>query len=371
MIITAVYVIAFSLLLVYVFIMLKYIRLWNSSPDFSFSNSDSIISITVIIPFCNEEKTIHKLIESLLRQSLSTNSWNVLFVNDNSTDRSTDVISRLCEGRLNFRILDNDGSGKKLALTTGLKSVKEGLIVTTDADCSFTPNWLKTISSFYRKHIPDMIIMPVVMSGDKSFWQQFQSVDFMALQMVGAGAALSGDPILCNGANLAFRKQEEIVKLNEKYASGEDMFMLEWMKRKGREIKYLKSKDVVAKTPGPETVGQFINQRARWISKAGGYSDRSIVLMSLLFFGVNIFQLILLIVGFTNHAYLALWLVFFTLKTITDYSLISSGFSFFETKTSTARFILMQIIYPIYMLFVSFHGIVFPVKWKRKRVFNG
>ena len=368
MMIATAYAIAFSLLTVYIFIMLKYIRLWNSTPDFSFSNSNSDVSISVIIPFYNEEKTIDRLIQSLLRQSLKKESWNVLFVNDNSTDRSIEIISRLCEGRLNFRLLNNNGSGKKRALTTGINSVREGLIVTADADCSFNPDWLKTISSFYHKNSADMIIMPVVMTGGDNFFQQFQKADFLALQMVGAGAALSGNPILCNGANLTFKKQKEQVTMNEKYASGEDIFMLEWMKRKGREIRYLKSKNVVAKTPGPETVRQFINQRARWISKAGGYSDRSVVLMSLLFFGVNVFQLILLIIGFTNHAYLALWLAFFTLKTITDYSLISSGFSFFETKTSTVRFILMQIIYPIYMLFVSFYGIVFPVKWKRNKI---
>ncbi len=366
MIITAVYIIAFSLLLVYVFILLKYIRLWNSTPDFSFSNSYADVSITVIIPFYNEEKAIRNLIQSLLQQSLPKESWGVLFINDNSTDETTEVIRKLCDDRINYRIINNNGLGKKAALTSGIENVKEGLIVTTDADCLFTPNWLKTISSFYRKHNPDMIIMPVVMSGDKSFWQQFQSVDFMALQMVGAGAALLDNPILCNGANLAFKKQEEQVKLNDKYASGEDMFMLEWMKRKGRDIRYLKSKDVIAKTPGPETVRQLINQRARWISKAGGYSDRSVVLMSILFFGVNIFQLILLIAGVINQAYIVFWLVFFTLKTISDYSLISLGFSFFDKRTLSSCFILMQFVYPLYMLYVSFYGVVFPVKWKRK-----
>jgi len=366
MIITGVFVLAFSFLLVYVFILLKYIRQWNSTPDFSFYESTPKIPITVIIPFYNEEKTISKIVHSFLQQSLQKGSWNVLFVNDNSTDKSVEIISRLCEDRLKFKIINNDGLGKKTALTTGINSVKEGLIVTTDADCSFSSDWLKTIAAYYSKHNPDMIIMPVVMTGGDSFWQEFQGTDFLALQMVGAGAALSGNPVLCNGANLAFKKVEERVKLNEKYASGEDMFMLEWTKRKGRNIKYLKSKVVIAKTPGPETVKQLANQRARWISKAGGYSDISIVLISLLFFGVNLFQLILLVAGLTNQVYMLLWLLFFILKTITDYSLISSGFQFFGTKTTSARFTLMQLIYPLYMLFVSLYGILFSVKWKRK-----
>ncbi len=366
MTITVVYILAFSLLLVYIFILSKYIRLWNSTPDFSFPKSDSEILITVIVPFYNEEKNIRKLIESLLRQSLNSESWRVLFVNDCSTDNSANIINRLCKGRINYEIHNSNGFGKKTALTTGINRVKEGLIVTTDADCTHSLHWLKTISSFYIKHTPDMIIMPVRMTGGDSFWQQFQSSDFLALQMVGAGAALSCNPILCNGANLAFRKVDEIIKLNEKYASGEDMFMLEWNRRKGRDIKYLKSKEVIAQTPGPETVNQFLQQRARWISKVGGYSDISIILISLLFFLVNLFQLILLITGLTNQIFMLLWLTLFTIKTITDYSLISSGFSFFDTKTTPGSFILMQLTYPLYMIFVSFYGVVFPVKWKQK-----
>ncbi len=366
MTITLGYILPFSLLLVYVFILLKYIRLWNNTPDFSFYKSDSEILISVIVPFYNEENNIRNLIQSLLQQSLNNKSWKVLFVNDSSTDSSVYIINKLCEGRMSYAILNNEGFGKKTALTTGINNVKEGLIVTTDADCSFSPNWLKTISSFYLKHTPDMIIMPVKMTGGYSFQQQFQSSDFLALQMVGAGAALWGNPILCNGANLAFRKADELVKLNDKYASGEDMFMLEWNKRKGRDIKYLKSKDVIAVTPGPETIKQFINQRARWISKAGGYSDKSIVLMSLMFFMINAFQLILLIAGLTNQLFMLLWVTFFVIKTPADYSLVSSGFRFFETKINPTRFILMQLIYPIYMLFVSFYGLLFPVRWKQK-----
>ena len=340
--------------------------MWDTTPDFSFYKNYTDISITVIIPFYNEEKNIRKLVQSLLQQSLEKGRWEVLFVNDNSTDKSAEIINRLCENRLKYHIINNDGCGKKAAVTTGLNSVEEGLIITTDADCFFSSKWLKTIASFYEKHRPDMIVMPVVMTGGNLFWEQFQSTDFLALQMVGAGSSMSGSPILCNGANLAFNKTEERVKLKEEYASGEDMFLLEWMKQKGKNIKYLKSKDVIVQTPGSETVKQFLNQRARWISKAGGYGDTATIFSSLLFFIVNLSQLLFFIFGLIKPEYLLLWVIWFGVKTVIDYSLISSGFRFFDTKVSRFRFVLMQSVYPLYMLYVSLYGMVFPVKWKRE-----
>ncbi len=366
MAITIVYVLVFSLLLVYVFVLLKYIRHWNNTPDFSFSANKSATLISVIIPFHNEEKSIDRLVQSLTQQTLKKESWEVLFVNDNSTDESIKVINRFCGNRFNFRIISNEGFGKKAALIKGINSVNQGLIVTTDADCYFSSGWLSAIASFYEKNSPDMIIMPVVMTGEYSFWQQLQVTDFIALQMVGAGSALSGNPILCNGANLAFKKIDENVKLKEEYASGEDMFLLEWMKQKGRDIEYLKSQEVIATTPGPETFKQFLNQRARWISKAGGYGDITIIFSSLLFFIVNLSQLMFFIFGLINPEFMLLWAIWFVAKTVVDYSLISIGSRFFNIKTSIARFIIMQFIYPIYMLVVTGQGFLFPVKWKHK-----
>ena len=119
--------------------------MWDTTPDFSFYKNYTNISITVIIPFYNEEKIIRKLVQSLLQQSLEKGRWEVLFINDNSTDKSMEIINRLCENRLKYRIINNDGCGKKAAVTTGINRVEEGLIITTDADCSFSSKWLKTI----------------------------------------------------------------------------------------------------------------------------------------------------------------------------------------------------------------------------------
>ena len=364
MIISILYAGSFSFLLIYIFFMLKYIRLWKSTPDFSFSEGHVNLKLTVVIPFFNEEKSLHRIITSLKKQTLNQKYWEVLFVNDNSTDNSAAVLKEYCLQNANCSILNNRGEGKKSALKTGIENAKGELIVTTDADCVFPENRLKTILNFYSASHTDFMIMPVVMTGNRNFLQRFFVTDFLALQMVTAGSALSGKPLMSNGANMAFKRIADDPDLKENYASGEDMFLLEWMKKEGKKTGYLKSKDVLVSTRAPQTLKQFLSQRSRWISKAGGYRDAFLIAFSLLVFSVNLLTVIFLIASFLNPD---MWFTFglwYGSKTLTDYLLIRSGFSFFEIHISLPEFAFMQLLYPFYMLLVTVGGFLFPVKWK-------
>jgi glycosyltransferase involved in cell wall biosynthesis len=332
-------------------------------PDIFLPGNDPKTFISVIIPFLNEQDNIGTVVNSLNSQTRNPGNFEVIFVNDGSVDNTISVIRGQAVS-FNYRIVDNDSRGKKAALRTGLRYVKGNIVIIADADCTYPDKWLETIAKYYDREQPDMIIMPVRIMPGNSFLQHFQSIDFLALQLVGAGSALSGDPLMCNGANLSFKKPTDMPDLKDKYVSGEDMFLLEWMKKNDKKIKYLKSKDVTAETGAAKTIRQFLRQRARWISKAGGYGDIPLVFISLLFFAANLILLILLIAGFISKLYFVLWGVFFFVKILLDHSLISSGAVFFNIRVSLLKFMLMQFIYPFYMITVSVKGLLFPIRWR-------
>jgi cellulose synthase/poly-beta-1,6-N-acetylglucosamine synthase-like glycosyltransferase len=364
MIFSFLYAVTFLLLSVYVYFILKYIRTWKTAPDFSFKSAAGGISLTVLVPFRNEQENLPALLESFQKQSLSRGRWEVLFIDDHSTDESVSVVHKYCAGATNCRVIKNEGKGKKSALKTGIAKAAGDIIVTTDADCRFGKGRLSSVIAFHEHEVPDMTIMPVMMEGGASFMQKFFVADFLALQMVTAGSALTGEPLMCNGANLAFKKQDNDPDLKENYASGEDMFLLESMKKSGKKIRYLKSESAVVRTKAPGNIKQFIRQRSRWISKAGGYSDTFLLFFSLMVFAVNILTLVfavLAISGFIPFRIFALW---FIIKTLTDYSLIRSGFRFFDFRVSLLQFAVMQMLYPFYMLLVSFRGFLFRERWK-------
>ncbi len=362
---TLLYAGTFLILTAYIYFMIKFIRSWKNTPDFSFSGETGSLKITVIVPFFNEEENLPALLNSLSKQTLESDHWECLFINDSSTDNSYHIVEEFCKRNANCRLTDNNGKGKKSALRTGLEIAKGDLIVTTDADCTFPGNRLKTILNFQNETDSDMIIMPVLMTGHDTFVQRFSNADFLALQMVTAGSVLSGNPLMCNGANLAFKNIPDNISLNEKYISGEDMFLLEWMKRNKKKISWLRSKDVIVRTSSPKNLRQLIFQRSRWISKSGGYRDPALVFFSLLVFAVNLIMPVILFTTLVNPEFWTIFGIWFTAKTVVDYSLIRSGFRFFNTYISFSEFVLMQLLYPFYMIMVSVSGLLFPVRWKR------
>ena len=81
-------VIAFILFLIYAGLILYYRRSWVSIVDFRLPDSDlkTITKISVIIPARNEEQNIGNCLQSVIRQSYPKELFEVLVVDDHSTE---------------------------------------------------------------------------------------------------------------------------------------------------------------------------------------------------------------------------------------------------------------------------------------------
>jgi poly-beta-1,6-N-acetyl-D-glucosamine synthase len=88
--------------------------------------------ITVVVAVRNEEKNITRLLNDLAAQQYS--HFEVIAVNDHSSDTSAALLR--ASALRNLVVLENEGDGKKHAITTGVTAAKGSVIVTTDADCS-------------------------------------------------------------------------------------------------------------------------------------------------------------------------------------------------------------------------------------------
>ena len=196
-----------------------YDRSWNSIPDFDHKNADnsnSQISITVIIPARNEEKNIGNCLSSLWEQNYPPNLLEIIVVNDFSTDRTVEVVKQFRQGNIKLIHLEDHvgknsiNSYKKKAIEIAISQAKGDLIVTTDADCIAGKEWLKSIASFQAKNNAVFIAAPVKIEADKSLLSIFQSLDFLTLQGITAAAVQQKKHSMCNGANLAYLKSAYI-----------------------------------------------------------------------------------------------------------------------------------------------------------------
>lgn len=107
------------------------------------------IDISIVVPLFNEEESLSELTEAIERSVSETYSYEVIFVDDGSTDRSFEVIKGLAAKHEQVRgISFSHNYGKSVALQAGFEEVKGKYIVTMDADLQDDPN-----------EVPDMIQM--------------------------------------------------------------------------------------------------------------------------------------------------------------------------------------------------------------------
>ena len=112
------------------------------------------MNISVIIPLFNEEESLPELYAWIERVMKANNfTYEVIFVNDGSTDRSWDVIRELSEKSENVRgIKFRRNYGKSPALYCGFYEAKGDVVITMDADLQDSPD---EIPELYRMVVED------------------------------------------------------------------------------------------------------------------------------------------------------------------------------------------------------------------------
>src|SRR5215204_2992172 len=134
-------------LVIYALLIFFYFFQWNKLPAYQ-PRSTSSVFVSVIIAARNEEKTLPLLLNDLRQQSYPPHLFEVIIVDDYSTD-GTAAVSQTFEGS-NFKMIlpevPPDGSSKKVAIAAGIKKAAGELLIITDADCRVQSEWIKTIA---------------------------------------------------------------------------------------------------------------------------------------------------------------------------------------------------------------------------------
>lgn len=107
-------------------------------------NEDNQVDLSVVIPMYNEEENVANTISQVSKTLAQLeDTWEILIVNDGSTDRTLEIAQELAAGDPRVRIVSharNAGRGK--ALRTGFANARGEIIVTTDADLSYEPKYI-------------------------------------------------------------------------------------------------------------------------------------------------------------------------------------------------------------------------------------
>lgn len=369
-------IIFFIITILYLILIGWFVFGFNNIQEFKKETATQTTTFSIVIPFRNEAKNLQDLLKSLSNLEYSKDLFEVILVDDDSKDNSVKQIMQFLASHKNvFKVISNKratNSPKKDAITTAITVAKYNWIITTDADCIFPKTWLKTFDAFIKKNDSKMIIAPVTYTITNSFLEQFQLLDFLSLQ----GATVAGfginKPFLCNGANLAYKK-EVFVELNgfignTSIASGDDIFLLEKaITTFPKQVHYLKSKDALVITKPQSSLAALIQQRVRWASKTTAYNNRFgklVGIMVLLMNAIIIIAFVLSTVGVFN------WLCFaflFSTKFIIDFVIIYKIGRFFNQTKSLTLYPLCSLVYPLFSVFVAVYSQFFGYKWKQRQ----
>ncbi len=384
-----IFFLTFFFLILYVGIIVFYKTSWTKIPLHNYikiNDASNLPFISIIIAARNEEKNIGACIQSILRQTYPLDKFEVIIVNDHSTDNTTNVVLSFKQGNIRLINLEDFtekkvlNSYKKKSIETALQFAKGELIVTTDADCIAPEKWLETLAAFYKDKSPVFVALPVAFknaSEQDSFLQRFfinfQSLDFMMLQGITGASVYKKFHAMCNGANLAYQKKV-FYEVNgfegiDAIASGDDMLLMHKIQnRYSEKIMFLKSENVIVETAPAETFKDFIHQRIRWASKADQYTDKKITAVLVLVYLFNVWIFILSICSFFSLKIFYYFLISLAIKIIVEWIFLYPVAKFFDKQKLLWWFIPSQPFHIIYTMVAGFLGKFGTYEWKERRV---
>ncbi|HLP06108.1 MAG TPA: glycosyltransferase [Paludibacter sp.] len=338
----------------YVFLVILFVVGWNRHYAFEpRGNEEAGLKVSVVVACKNEERNIRQLISCIAQQSYQ--DFELIIVDDHSKDATRAFVKQAIRTLPQLKMIDAAGNGKKNALKEGILQSENDFIVTIDADCVPTFHWLESIVCFQEKLPSDLLICPVRIKESDGVLLRIQALEFVSLVAAGAGAAGMGMPILCNGANLAFRKKawlESQHELHDEIASGDDIFLLHSVKKRKGVIRFLRSESALVDTKPVTSLPGFFKQRIRWTSKAPAYTDLETIAVAAIVLGTALSELVLLVGAFENMDCLVAFGVLFCAKYLVDFLFLSHVQKFFYLKNVGLDSMLLSLIYPFYIVSV-------------------
>jgi len=240
------------------------------------------------------------------------------------------------------RGINDDNNGKKHALYKLISAASTNYVWLQDDDISPSP-----IHRFADSPInlppADLYILPLRMQGGNTLLERLQMAEYAAIQQVTMHTAKRGEAVMCSGANMIVNRQrwlESWPDLHPHIPSGDDMFLLESFRKRGLTIMVIDRPDMTATVYAQTSWRAFLHQRMRWAGKAPHYTDLAIRRYGTKVLLANFMQLLCPLV--------------LVVKFPIEYALIKKR----DPKVSFWTALILEIVYPFYILICIFGGLL-------------
>jgi cellulose synthase/poly-beta-1,6-N-acetylglucosamine synthase-like glycosyltransferase len=334
--------------------------------------------ITVIIPVRNEAENIVALLEDLDRQTWPVTHFEVLVMDDSSSDNTAGIVRAFARhSKADIKLIPlpdvRTSAPKKRAIETAIAQAKGKLIVTTDGDCRAQAGWLHAIASCYIHTGARLISSPVTFTAETGITDHLQTVEFASLIGSGAASMSAGYPSMCNGANLAYEK-DTFTAVNgydgvRHVASGDDEFLMHKVAAQyPGSVHFLRDSDAIIRTAPHHNWASFYRQRKRWASKWKHYQSKTPLILAVYIFASNFSLILAAALSLTGAISPLTFSGMLALKCIPEWFFLGSVLAFLQKPKSIAFIPVTQLIYPFYVCFFGLAAQKGQYEWKGRKL---
>ncbi|GJM59782.1 glycosyltransferase [Persicobacter diffluens] len=255
---------------------LLFSRIWWQKPKNS--PRSSLPKLSLIVAIHNEEKNIPELLEHLQKQKYPED-WELLFVDDRSTDRSRKLLleQKKINSHLNIISINETPAGKspkKYAIQQGILHAQHNHMVFTDADCRpASEDWLFLMASKFQKNI-QFVLGYSPYNFHKGFLNLFIRFETLLSGISYLSLAMWGNPYMGVGRNLAYQKGFFLdhggFSNHDQILSGDDDLLVNEMANKHNTDWEIHPAAFVYSKP-KESWRAFIHQKTRHLSAGVKY----------------------------------------------------------------------------------------------------
>jgi cellulose synthase/poly-beta-1,6-N-acetylglucosamine synthase-like glycosyltransferase len=220
-------------------------------------------SLAVILPAFNEEAVICDAVRSLLASEMD--GFDIIVIDDGSTDRTAPAVSETFAGAGRVKLWQRPNGGKAAAINYALANLPHEIVIIADADTIFEPGAVPTLVRHFRDPSVAAVAGSVKVSNRVNWISRFQALEYVTCQNLERRAQEMLDCIFVVPSCFGAWRRDALLAVGgiSPATFAEDADATLKLERKGLRVIY--EPGAIALTEVPQTIGQFLNQRIRWM----------------------------------------------------------------------------------------------------------
>jgi cellulose synthase/poly-beta-1,6-N-acetylglucosamine synthase-like glycosyltransferase len=325
----------------------------------------NLLNISIVISAKNESENISTLLNSLKNVDYPKNNFEIILIDDNSTDLTCSKAAEFKNELTNLKIIKAENKiypGKKGALALGIYNSINDYILITDADCIVSPGWIKSYSEKFSEGY-DFLFGNAPFINQPGLINAISRFENLRTFFLYTTAWKLHLPYSVAARNFGFKKSsfykiKGYENTQETLSGDDDLLIREAYKDKMR-IGYIPDKNAAVYSDTKKSIKEYLDQKTRHTKTSIYYLPVHKIILGSWHF-INLVLLFSLFLGFFNY----LFFLPFIIKILADVFIVKSNEGKSNYKFGILQIIYLQTLYELLIVINFINAFFRKNKWK-------